>query len=159
MQHLEKIAEILSARKESLVSAESLTGGLIAENLTRIAGASLWFRGAFVVYTPAMKHSVLKVSLKTLKTFGAISKECAEEMAKGALNQSGATWALAASGVAGPFLSENKPVGKVWMAIANQNGEIFTFKENFKGERQAIRQQSADFILMEFLKILKKRKV
>lgn len=150
------ISEILCAKNEYLVSAESLTGGLIAEVLTREAGASRWFLGAFVVYTAKMKEKILNVSPEIFERFGVISKECAAAMAKGALQKSGATWALSATGIAGPdAVFENgveKPVGLVCMAIANQNGKTLTYEKHFVGNRLQIRQQSAEFLINAFLK-------
>lgn len=150
------ISEILCAKNEYLVSAESLTGGLIAEVLTREAGASHWFLGAFVVYTAKMKEKILNVSPDIFERFGVISKECAAAMAKGALQKSGATWALSATGIAGPdAVFENgveKPVGLVCMAIANQNGKTLTYEKHFVGNRLQIRQQSAEFLINAFLK-------
>lgn len=154
---MKTIAQILCAKKETIITAESLTGGLIAEILTRQAGASRWFLGAFVVYTVQMKERILGISPQIFEQFGVISKECAIEMAKGALTKSGATWALSATGIAGPdAVFENgveKPVGLVCMAIAHQNGSVFCFKEHFSGARQNIRQQSANFLFHSFLKI------
>ena len=151
-----RIAEILCAKRESLVTAESLTGGLIAEILTRDAGASAWFLGAFVVYTKEMKSQILNVSPEIFKNFGVISKECAAAMAEGALKKSGATWALSATGIAGPdAVFENgiaKPVGLVCMAIANHNGKTITYEKNFVGSRLQIRQQTAAFLIDAFLK-------
>ena len=150
-----RIAEILCAKRESLVTAESLTGGLIAEILTRESGASAWFLGAFVVYTAEMKSKILNVSPEIFKNFGVISKECAAAMAEGAIQKSGATWALSATGIAGPdAVFENgatKPLGLVCMAIANHNGKTITYEKHFVGNRTQIRQQTAGFLIDAFL--------
>ena len=155
---MKTIAEILTARQETLATAESLTGGLIAEILTRQSGASAWFLGAFVVYTPKMKNEILGIPCEIFEKYGVISKECAEKMAQGAISKSGATWALSATGIAGPdSVFENgiqKPVGLVCMGVANKNGEIFSYEKNFTGTRLEIRQQTADFLLHSFLKKL-----
>lgn len=158
MQTLIQIADCLIQQKETLITAESLTGGLIAEVLTRQAGASRWFLGAFVVYTPWMKKRILNVDSALIEKYGVVSKECVCAMAQGSLTKSNASWALATSGIAGPgnFIENHieKPEGLVWMAIAHQNGRLFDFKEHFKGNRECIRQQTADFILKKLLLIL-----
>ena len=155
---MKTIAEILTARQETLATAESLTGGLIAEILTRQSGASAWFRGGFVVYTPKMKNEILGVPCEIFENYGVVSTQCAAKMAQGAILKSGATWALSATGIAGPdSIFENgieKPVGLVCMGIARQNGEVFSYEKNFAGSRLEIRQQTADFLLDSFFKIL-----
>ncbi|PID43220.1 MAG: damage-inducible protein CinA [Proteobacteria bacterium] len=100
-----------------LATAESCTGGLIASQLTRIAGASDVFDAGFVTYSNAMKSAMLGVKPETLDTHGAVSEEVVNEMAMGAIDISGADLAIAVSGIAGPSGgTDDKPVGTVWIA-------------------------------------------
>ncbi|TDG12937.1 CinA family nicotinamide mononucleotide deamidase-related protein [Seongchinamella unica] len=113
----ERVLELLRERGETLTTAESCTGGLIASMLTRIAGSSAGFHAGFVTYANHIKHTVLGVPLADLETHGAVSEAVVRAMALGALEKSGADHAIAVSGVAGPGGgSEEKPVGTVWLA-------------------------------------------
>lgn len=111
------MVELLSERKQSIALAESCTGGLIASQLTSVPGSSEVFEAGIVSYSNAIKQSVLGVSQTTLEKHGAVSEACVLEMARGALNLSGADHAIAVSGVAGPGGgSDEKPAGTVWIA-------------------------------------------
>tara|TARA_B110000285_G_scaffold102321_1_gene116424 strand:+ start:198 stop:1517 length:1320 start_codon:yes stop_codon:yes gene_type:complete len=112
-----RVLELLQERGASLTTAESCTGGLIASMLTRIPGSSQGFHAGFVTYSDAIKQSVLGVNAQTLADNGAVSEEVVREMALGALQRSGADYAIAVSGIAGPDGgTEEKPVGTVWLA-------------------------------------------
>lgn len=112
----------LAARNKTLVTAESCTGGLIASQLTEIAGSSRVFAGSFVTYSNAMKTAMLGVQPATLDMYGAVSEQTVREMALGALQRSGADYAVAVSGVAGPDGSTaDKPAGTVWIAWGDAN--------------------------------------
>ena len=113
----EKVLQLLRERGATLTTAESCTGGLIASMLTRIPGSSEGFQAGFVTYSNAIKHSVLSVSEKTLADHGAVSEQVVREMARGALELSGAHYTIAVSGIAGPDGgTPDKPVGTVWLA-------------------------------------------
>ena len=102
---------------KTITLAESCTGGAIAAGITSEAGSSAIFEAGFVVYSNAMKQTMLGVSPKTLEQYGAVSEEVVRELAEGALRVSGADIALTISGIAGPTGgSPEKPVGTVWMA-------------------------------------------
>jgi len=112
-----KVLDLLSARGQTLTTAESCTGGLIASQLTRIPGSSQAFHAGFVTYADAIKSSVLGVSEATLANHGAVSEAVVREMALGALERARADYAIAVSGVAGPEGgTPDKPVGTVWLA-------------------------------------------
>ncbi|MEQ9462592.1 MAG: CinA family nicotinamide mononucleotide deamidase-related protein [Haliea sp.] len=112
-----RVLELLQVRGETLTTAESCTGGLIASMLTRIPGSSAGFHAGFVTYANDIKTAVLGVQETTLETCGAVSEEVVREMALGALERSGADYAIAVSGIAGPEGgTEDKPVGTVWLA-------------------------------------------
>jgi nicotinamide-nucleotide amidase len=111
------VLQLLRERGASLTTAESCTGGLIASMLTRIPGSSDCFHAGFVTYSNAIKQSVLGVLEETLAAYGAVSEEVVREMAQGAMQRSGADYAIAVSGVAGPDGgTPEKPVGTVWLA-------------------------------------------
>lgn len=113
----EELVKLLTLHGKRIAAAESCTGGLIAAQLTSIAGSSQVFEGGFVTYSNAMKRTVLGVEKHTLDVHGAVSEEVVREMVAGALRISGADYAVAVSGVAGPGGgSDDKPVGTVWIA-------------------------------------------
>lgn len=101
-----------------IATAESCTGGLVSAALTDIPGSSDVFDRGFVTYSNAAKQAMLGVHAETLSTHGAVSEATAQEMAKGALAQSGADLAVAITGIAGPGGSEFKPEGRVCFALA-----------------------------------------
>src|SRR5213076_2596431 len=114
-----KLGERLKAKGALLVTAESCTGGWVAQAATAIAGSSAWFERGFVTYSNAAKEEMLGVRRETLARHGAVSEPVAEEMALGALAHSHASFALAVTGVAGPSGgSAEKPVGTVCFAWA-----------------------------------------
>jgi nicotinamide-nucleotide amidase len=122
----QRVLELLRERGETLTTAESCTGGLIASMLTRIPGASDAFHAGFVTYANDIKHSVLGVDQDILASQGAVSEPVVRQMAAGAMERSGADYAIAVSGVAGPDGgSEDKPVGTVWLAWGRR-GDIRT---------------------------------
>jgi nicotinamide-nucleotide amidase len=118
-------AELLDlARKAGhvIATAESCTGGMIIAALTEIAGSSDVVDRGFVTYSNAAKIEMLGVLAATLKAHGAVSEEVAREMAAGALARSGATLAVAVTGIAGPGGSEHKPEGRVCFGLASALG-------------------------------------
>ena len=124
----EELIKLLVARKQRVAVAESCTGGLIASQLTGIAGSSQVFEGGFVTYSNAMKQAALGVNAQTLETHGSVSEEVVREMAAGALRVSGADFTAAVSGVAGPGGGTvDKPVGTVWIAWGSAQ-KIHTIK-------------------------------
>ena len=138
-----------------LVTAESCTGGWVAQAVTSVAGSSAWFERGFVTYSNAAKHEVLGVSKRTLKTFGAVSEETAREMAAGALARSRGTVSLAVTGVAGPSGgSAAKPVGMVCFAWAGKRGRLRSETRRFRGGREAVRRQSVVRALEGLLELL-----
>jgi nicotinamide-nucleotide amidase len=113
----ERVLQLLRERGETLVTAESCTGGLIASMLTRVPGSSDAFHAGFVTYSNAVKHAVLGVSNETLAQHGAVSEAVVQQMAEGAMARADADYAIAVSGIAGPDGgTPDKPVGTVWIA-------------------------------------------
>ncbi|OOZ41298.1 nicotinamide-nucleotide amidase [Solemya elarraichensis gill symbiont] len=139
-QLVEQLAEILRAQQRMLVTAETCTGGWIAKSCTDITGSSAWFERGFVTYTNNAKQQMLGVSAATLEANGAVSEAVVAEMVTGAMMHSPADLAVAVSGIAGPGGgSEEKPVGTVCFAWASGK-KIFTAREQFDGDRDAIRK-------------------
>lgn len=151
---MHQLAELLTARGETLATVESCTGGLIAKRITDIAGSSSWFQGGLVTYANAMKIQ-LGVSGKDLEEFGAVSQTIAEQMAVNGRQYCQADWSVAVTGIAGPGGgSPKKPVGTVWMAWANAHS-VVSEVQLFSGDRSEIRQAACAYVcrrLAEFLK-------
>ncbi len=139
------VGELLAAGK-TVSTAESCTGGWIAKSLTDNSGSSGCFGYGLVSYSNGAKESLLGVNPATLEEQGAVSEAAVSEMVEGALNLSGADFAAAVSGVAGPDGgSEEKPVGTVWFAWASRNKDkpdIDAEKRFLKGDRDQIRAQA-----------------
>ncbi|MCW5581800.1 MAG: CinA family protein [Luteimonas sp.] len=137
------LGERLRGDRQMLVSAESCTGGWIAKTVTDIAGSSEWFDCGMVVYSYEAKQAMLGVRPETLETHGAVSRETAIEMVSGALVHSGASIAVAVTGIAGPGGgSEGKPVGTVWIAWKRRGGYAHADVFHFDGDRDAVRRQT-----------------
>jgi len=152
---VEKIAARAKQRKAWLVTAESCTGGWVAQVLTSVAGSSQWFERGFVTYSNAAKQELLGVEKATLETHGAVSEETAREMALGALARSRGTLALAITGVAGPGGgTAGKPVGTVCFAWAAKGGSAPVETKHFSGDRDAVRRQSVEHSLARVLEML-----
>ena len=133
---------LLQALNAQVTTAESCTGGGIAEAITRIAGSSAWFEAGFVTYSNQQKTRQLDVPESLFTQVGAVSREVVEAMVRGAQVQSGARFAVAVSGVAGPGGgSPEKPVGTVWLAWG-AGDEVSTERRHFPGNRDEVRQQT-----------------
>jgi len=147
--------EKLKARGKTLAAAESCTGGLAAQLITDIPGSSAYFLGGAVVYSNAAKTRLLGVKPGTLKKHGAVSPECAREMAAGAKKVFGSDYAFSVTGIAGPDGGTGeKPVGLVYFGLAGPRGSE-VFRRQFRGTRQFIRACAANFILDELRKVIK----
>ena len=126
-----------------IATAESCTGGLVAGAITEIAGSSAVLDRGFVTYSNVAKAQMLDVAEATLETFGAVSRETALEMARGAVKRSGATMSVAVTGVAGPGGgSDDKPVGLVHFATAGPAGEVHVERRFGAVDRDSVRQAS-----------------
>ncbi len=156
---LNRVAERLSQRLinsgQSMVSAESCTGGWIAKAMTDIPGSSACFDRGFVTYSNEAKKEMLGVSAVTLDANGAVSEEVVREMVQGALERSNAFVAASVSGIAGPDGgSEDKPVGTIWFAWGSRDGDIVTRKEMLSGDRETVRYQSVMVALKGVLDLI-----
>ncbi len=157
MSELESLAahlgrELLN-RGERLATAESCTGGWVAQSVTAIAGSSAWFERGFVTYSNAAKVEMLGVPETTLERHGAVSEATARAMAQGALKYSAADWTLAITGIAGPSGgTPEKPVGMVCLAWAQRDGGCEALTCHFTGSRAEIREQAVRLALSGALK-------
>lgn len=143
----EAIMGILAERGETMATAESCTGGLIAEQMTSIPGSSAVFAGGIVCYTNAVKHRYLQVPMETLEgpeAPGAVSAETAEVLAHSILHSMTADYALSVTGVAGPDPSEGKPVGTVYIGLAKRASSRVEVRQlALSGTREVIRLRAA----------------
>jgi nicotinamide-nucleotide amidase len=136
----------------SIATAESCTGGWVAQVITHTAGSSAWFERGFVTYSNAAKIEMLGVRAATLAEHGAVSEATACEMAAGALAKSTASIALAITGIAGPTGgSKSKPVGTVCFAWCRAGEAAQTETQHFSGDREAIRRQAVVYALQGLL--------
>ncbi len=153
----EQLAELFLKTSSKLVTAESCTGGGLAEILTRIPGSSVWFERGFVTYSNESKQELLFVSTETLEQFGAVSEETAIAMAEGALRNSHADYSVSITGIAGPDGgTEDKPVGTVCFAWAKRNEDGSATRLCFDGDRLKIREQACLFAMQGLIDMLQK---
>ncbi|HSR64508.1 MAG TPA: CinA family protein [Xanthomonadaceae bacterium] len=139
----ERLGARLRAARLMLVTAESCTGGWIAKTATEIAGSSDWFDCGMVAYSYEAKQGLLGVRPETLEQFGAVSRETVVEMVSGALVHSGASVAVAVTGIAGPGGgTPDKPVGTVWIAWKRRGGYPTAELYHFDGDREAVRRKT-----------------
>jgi nicotinamide-nucleotide amidase len=150
-----KVGERLKAARTMLATAESCTGGWVAQALTAVPGSSEWFERGFVTYSNDAKREMLGVGADTLARHGAVSEETVREMALGALASSRARLSLAVSGVAGPTGgTPAKPVGTVCLAWALRDGPLRSETRHYAGDRESIRRQSVLRALEGVLELL-----
>jgi nicotinamide-nucleotide amidase len=140
-----KIIEQLIARNVTIASAESLTGGLFAQQLTAIPGASQTVKGSIVCYTNDIKKRLLHVSKEILKADGAVSESCAKVLAENVRTLFQTDIGISFTGVAGPSLQEGKPVGTVYIGIAAGSSPTKVFSLTLAGSREAIRMRTAKY--------------
>lgn len=144
----EQVGAALRERSLTLATAESCTGGWVAQVVTHTAGSSAWFERGFVTYANEAKIEMLGVRPQTLSCHGAVSLETAEEMATGALKNSNALISLSITGIAGPTGgSPDKPVGTVCFAWCSRGHTAEVARRQFPGNRESIRRQAVVFAL------------
>jgi nicotinamide-nucleotide amidase len=145
----------LKASARMLVTAESCTGGWVAEVVTMVPGSSGWFERGFVTYTDLAKQEMLGVQSATLELYGAVSEPTVGEMVAGALARSPGDVALAVSGVAGPSGgTAAKPVGMVCLAWGLRGQEPIAVTRHFPGDRAAVRRHTVIAALEGLIKVL-----
>lgn len=148
--------ELLEKRGHMLATAESCTGGWVAQAITSVAGSSKWFDRGFVTYSNMAKREMLGVKTAVLSRFGAVSEQTARAMAEGALGHSRAQVALAVTGIAGPSGgTPEKPVGTVCFAWAGAGRATVSRRLLFAGDRQAVRRQAVAAALAGLIEFLR----
>ena len=142
-----KLVETASQKKALVSFAESCTGGLIGACVTDVAGASAVFPGSAVTYCNQAKHNILGVDESILATAGAVSSECAVQMALGSRRLYGSDLAVSVTGIAGPDGgTDEKPVGTVWFGFAAASGSG-SFVRHFSGGRRDVREATVKEVL------------
>ena len=137
------LIDYLTAKEKTLTIAESCTGGLLAAKITSVSGASKILHGSMVTYSNEIKEKWLGVRKETLRKYGAVSKECVDEMLDGIQKAAEASIAVAISGIAGPTGgSEEKPVGTVYIGVLNGESKVIE-KYHFEGDRTFIQELAA----------------
>ena len=146
--------DFLRSRGWRLATAESCTGGWVAEVVTATAGSSNWFDRGFITYSNDAKRELLGVDPSVLRSAGAVSEETVKEMVAGALERSCAEVALATSGIAGPGGgSDEKPVGTVCFAWGHRDSPAQASTQRFAGDREAVRRQAVIHALKTLARI------
>ncbi|WP_166255174.1 CinA family protein [Marinobacter salicampi] len=144
----ENLSAVLQSQGQMIITAESCTGGWIAKALTDKAGSSAYVHGGLVTYSNDMKKALLGVSQQSLDEQGAVSEPVVREMVAGALKATGASIAVAVSGIAGPAGgTREKPVGTVWFAWGRTPDDTKAVRQVFSGDRDAVRRQAVLFAL------------
>jgi len=154
VQLAERLGLGLRARGIMLVTAESCTGGWLAQIITAVPGSSKWFDRGFVTYSNASKQEMLGVPASILQEYGAVSEACVKAMAAGAIAHANSDLAVSISGIAGPGgATPDKPVGTVWVGWTwcSEKPQARVF--HFEGDRQRVREQAVhaalDILLAE----------
>ena len=153
---LEKLTKILIDRNLVISTAESCTGGLVSSMLTDISGSSAFVKMNFVTYSNEAKHKILGVKEETLDKYGAVSEQCASEMAEGLMNKTKCDIALCTTGIAGPTGgSEEKPVGLCYIScLFNEQTFVKKVLENPNLERCEMKQKFAEHAIKLALDVL-----
>ena len=126
-----EIGQLLYNKEKSLATAESCTGGRVAEAIIAVPGASNYFKGGIVAYTDEVKADLLSVNPQLLEEKGAVSEEVAREMVKGVISRMKVDYAIAVTGYAGPGGGKEAPVGTIWLACGDKEEiETFMLSEN-----------------------------
>jgi competence/damage-inducible protein CinA-like protein len=142
------VVRLLKQRKETLATAESCTGGSIANQITNVSGASEVFLAGYVTYANSAKSDVLNVDSKLIDKHGAVSEAVARAMAEGARTRAASTYGLATTGIAGPTGgSDEKPVGTVYIALASEHSGTVAKKFLFPTDRETFKQLAAQTAL------------
>ncbi|MFJ4541334.1 CinA family protein [Streptomyces tibetensis] len=148
------VVRLLTVKGETLAVAESLTGGLVAAEITSVPGASKVFRGSVTAYATELKHDLLDVDAALLATHGAVDPQVAAQMAAGVRKALGTDWGIATTGVAGPEPQDGQPVGTVFVAVDGPvatdpgsagGGKVEALRLN--GGRAEIRRESVRSVL------------
>ncbi len=153
-----QLGGLLKSHGLMLATAESCTGGGVAQAITDVAGSSSWFERGFVTYSNQSKHEMLGVSESAIAQHGAVSEAVVREMVAGALAKSSAQMALAVSGIAGPDGgTPDKPVGTVWFAWGLKHAATNAQRFQFPGNRAEVRAHAVHAALQGAIDLLNRR--
>ena len=151
-----EIGDKLKQHQLQLVTAESCTGGQLAQTITSVPGASTWFERGFITYSNLSKQQMLGIDESLLKQYGPVSEEVVLAMATGALNKSPASVSIAITGIAGPDGgTEQLPAGTIWTAWIRKNAFSKTECQHYTGDRLIIRYAAVEFALQTLLNLIK----
>lgn len=151
-QIAEKLVNILREKGMHIATAESCTGGMVSAAITSVAGSSEVFDGGIVSYANEVKHRILSVSEETLSSVGAVSEECAREMAEGVRRLMKADIGISLTGIAGPGGgTREKPVGTVYLGVSDSM-ETYAVRLSLSGDRDTVRKESVKAALCEAYK-------
>lgn len=142
-----RVLDVLASRGSTLAVAESLTGGLVAAELTSVPGASRSLRGSLTAYATDVKRDVLGVDGTLLAERGAVDPEVARQMAVGVRGVLAADWGVSTTGVAGPDPQDGQPVGTVYVAVSGPHGAEKVAALRLNGDRAEIRRESVRSVL------------
>ncbi len=153
----EVLGEILKNKSLTLSSAESCTAGYLSKTITNISGSSSYFLGGIVCYSNDVKRDIVGVKSETLKRYGAVSSQTAEELAKGVMERLNSDIGVSITGIAGPTGgTPDKPVGTVYIGVScRKNNIVKSYKNYFKGDRDTIRIRSVNRALSILIKLLR----
>jgi nicotinamide-nucleotide amidase len=146
---------LLAADGATLATAESLTGGRLAAALTSVPGASASYVGGLVTYATELKETLLGVPASLVEQYGVVSGECARAMAEGCRAVTGAAYAVATTGVAGPDLQEGKPVGTVFVGVAGPDG-VTAVSMELVGDRHQVQDRACREALAALCTVLRR---
>ena len=142
-----QLYDVLTGRRLTLATAESCTGGLVGHLITTVSGSSAYYLGGVIAYSNELKQALLGVPASILETRGAVSRECAEAMAQGIRERTGADIGISTTGIAGPTgATPTKPVGLVYVACATARG-VACEEHRFQGDRLTNIQLAAEAAL------------
>ncbi|MCD7033705.1 competence/damage-inducible protein A [Metabacillus sp. GX 13764] len=154
---MQELVNVLIKEERTIASAESLTGGLFAEQMTAVKGTSAVLKGGIVCYASEVKEKQLKVKKETLEKDGAVSDQCAKELAENVREIMDSEIGIGFTGEAGPEPMEDKPVGTVYIGIALKGKETKTFLLNLAGSRDSIRKRSVKYGCYYLMKLLNEK--
>ena len=149
-----QVVSLLATTGQTLATAESLTGGLIGATITAVPGASKAYLGGLITYATELKAGLAAVSADVLAQFGPVSPQTAEAMAAGVQQVTGADWAIAVTGVAGPDPQDGHQPGEVWLGLSGPAGVRSVSRMDLTGSRDQIRSATVSAALAELVKAL-----
>jgi nicotinamide-nucleotide amidase len=151
----QSVQEALTKKGSTLALAESCTGGSLAAELTRHAGASDYFLGSIVAYSNRLKTALLDIPEDLLEDYGAVSKETVSAMIEGIMKKTGCDYGIAVTGIAGPGGgTKEKPVGTIWCAVAKKNMQPHIWMLELRGNREANITRTVNLTLGKLLELL-----